>query len=191
MCSSDLISNPAAGRTYQDIYNFLLFRPETVKSYEIGWKGAAFNRRLTWALDGFYADYSDVQVPGSVGCTVNGVATFCGITTNAAKATIKGVELESNAVLARNWAGAGSNITFAGTLGYISAKYDRFIGPTGVDVANVRVFQNTPDWTLSGTLGAALPIASGNLTASTTVSYRSLTHQFEDRKSTRLNSSHT
>ncbi|MBC9034413.1 TonB-dependent receptor [Sphingomonas sp. JC676] len=173
------ISNPAAGRTYQDIYNYLSFDPETVKSYEIGWKGSAFDHRLSWALDGFYSDYSDVQIPGSVGCLVGGVQTFCGITTNAAKADIKGVELESNAVLSRGFAGPGSNITFTGTLGYIDAKYKRFIGPTGVDIANVRVFQNTPEWTLSGTLGAALPVGDGDLTASSTLSYRSLTHQFE------------
>jgi len=173
------ISNAAAGRTYQDIYNFLRFKPETVKSYEIGWKGAAFDRRLTWALDGFYSNYSDVQVPGSVGCLIGGVQSFCGITTNAAKAHIKGIELETNAQLARDFAGPGSSISFAGTLGYIDAKYKTFIGPDGKDDANVRVFQNTPSWTLSGTLAAVLPVGPGSLSASTVVSYRSLTHQFE------------
>ena len=173
------ISNPAAGRTYQDIYNYLLFKPETVTSYEAGYKGSAFDRRLTWALAGFYADYSDVQVPGSVGCLQNGVQSFCGITTNAAKARIKGVELESTAVLARDFAGAGSSVALNGTLGYIHARYRTFIGPTGVDVANVRVFQNTPDWTASGTLTGNVPVAGGLVTANSTVSYRSLTHQFE------------
>ncbi|WP_448662548.1 TonB-dependent receptor [Sphingomonas sp. CJ20] len=173
------ISNASAGRTYQDIYNYLSFDPETVKSYEIGWKGSAFDRRLTWALDGFYSNYSDVQIPGSVGCLVGGVQTFCGITTNAAKADIKGVELESTAVLARGFAGPGSNVTFSGTLGYIDAKYKRFIGPTGTDVSDVRVFQNTPKWNLSGTLGTALPVGGGNLSLSGVASYRSLTHQFE------------
>jgi len=173
------ISNPAAGRTYQDIYNYLSFDPETVKSYEIGWKGAAFDRRLNWSLAGFYSDYSNVQIPGSVGCLINNVQSFCGITTNAAKADIKGIELETNAVLARGFAGPGSSFFFNGALGYIDAKYKRFIGPTGVDVSAVRVFQNTPDWTLAGTLGAALPVAGGDLNATTTVSYRSLTHQFE------------
>ena len=173
------ISNPAAGRTYQDIYNYLSFDPETVKSYEIGWKGAAFDRRLTWALDGFYSDYSNVQIPGSVGCLIGAVQSFCGITTNAAKADIKGVELETTATLARGFAGPGSNLFFQGALGYIDAKYKRFIGPTGVDVSNVRVFQNTPDWTLAGTLGANLPIGGGDLSATSTLSYRGLTHQFE------------
>jgi iron complex outermembrane receptor protein len=171
--------NQDGTRSYQEIYNYLLFKPESVRTYEIGWKGAAFDRRLTWALDGFYSDYIDVQVPGSVGCIIGGVQSFCGITTNAAKARIKGVELETNAVLARDFAGPGSSLYFAGTLGYIDAKYKKFIGPTGTDVAAIRVFQNTPDWTVSGTLGTVLPIGDGTLTGSSTVAYRSLTHQFE------------
>ncbi|MDQ2879469.1 MAG: TonB-dependent receptor, partial [Pseudomonadota bacterium] len=165
--------------TYQEIYNYLLFRPETVRSYEIGWKAALFDRRLTFAADGFHSDYTDVQVPGSVGCLIGGVQSFCGITTNAAKARINGAEFEGNAQLVRDFAGPGSVVTLAGTLGYIDAKYKTFIGPTGTDVAAVRVFQNTPRWTVSGTLGAVLPVGAGSINASTVVSYRSLTHQFE------------
>lgn len=166
-------------RSYDEIYNYLRFKPETVKSYEIGWKGAAFDHRFTYAVDGFYADYTDVQIPGSVGAIVNGVQTFIGITTNAAKARIWGTELEANAILARGFAGAGSDLYLNGTVGYIDPKYKTFIGPTGTDIADVRVFQNTPHWTVSGTLGAALPVTGGTLNASTTLSYRSLTHQFE------------
>ncbi|MEO5938026.1 MAG: TonB-dependent receptor [Sphingomonas sp.] len=173
------ISNAAAGRTYQDIYNYLAFRPEVVKSYEIGWKGSAFDKRLTWALDGFYSDYSNVQIPGSIACTIGGIASFCGITTNAAKAQIKGIELETTAVLARGFAGAGSNVSFSGTLGYIEPKYKNYIGPTGTDVSAFRQFQNTPKWTVSGTLAGNLPVGPGSVNASTTVSYRSTTHQFE------------
>ena len=172
-------TNGDGARSYQEIYDYLLLKPESVDSYEIGWKGSLFDRRLTYALDGFYADYKDVQVPGSVGATVNGVQTFIGITTNAASAHIKGAEAEINATLLRDFAGIGSTLYANGTLGYIDANYRRYIGPTGVDVANSRVFQNTPDWTLSGTLGTGLPIGPGSLAASTTVSYRSLTHQFE------------
>ncbi|WP_066804982.1 TonB-dependent receptor [Sphingomonas asaccharolytica] len=172
-------TNGVPGLQYQEIYNYLSFDPETVKSYEIGWKGSAFDKRLTWALDGFYSDYSNVQIPGSAAQIVNNVQTFIGITSNAAKADLKGVELETNAVLARGFAGPGSNLTFAGALGYLDAKYKRFIGPTGTDIANIRVFQNTPKWTLSGTLSGTVPVATGDLTASSTVSYRSLTHQFE------------
>jgi iron complex outermembrane receptor protein len=169
-------------RSAQEIYNYLSFDPESVRTYEIGWKGSFFERRLTFALDGFYSDYKDVQIPGSTGIDTNGDGindTFIGITSNAAKARLKGIELEANAQLARDFAGTGSAITFSGTFGYIDAKYLTFVGPTGVDIASVRVFQNTPKWTASGTLGFALPVASGSLTGSTTLSYRSLTNQFE------------
>src|SRR3546814_4319658 len=98
------------------------------------------------------------------------------------------------AVLARDFAGAGSNVRFNGTVGFIDAKYKRFIGPDGTDVSDIRTFQNTPKWTAAGTIAAGIPAMGGMVDASTGIHYRSLTHQFEvpipDRKSTRLNSSH-
>ncbi|MBH1998754.1 MAG: TonB-dependent receptor [Sphingomonadaceae bacterium] len=172
-------SNNDGVRSYQEIYDFLSFDPEKVDSYEVGYKGSMFDRRLSLSVAGFYANYKDVQIPGSVGCTVGGIQSFCGITTNAAKADIKGVEVEANALLARDFAGAGSNLRFVGALGYVDAKYKRFIGPTGIDVSDIRTFQNTPKWTLSGTLSGGVAMAGGSLDLSSTLSYRSLTHQFE------------
>jgi iron complex outermembrane receptor protein len=93
----------------------------------VGYKASLFDRRLRFALAGFYADYKDVQVPGSVGAVINGVPTFVGVTTNAGAATFKGVEAEASATLAREFAGAGSRLNLAGTLGYIDAQYDEFI----------------------------------------------------------------
>jgi iron complex outermembrane receptor protein len=166
-----------------DIFEFFLFDPETVDSYEVGYKASLFDRRLRLAVAGFYADYKDVQVPGSVGCVVGGVPTFCGVTTNAGKATFKGVETELVATLARDLGAAGSRLNFAGTLGYIDAQYDEFVanvpGRGPVDVASSRRIQNTPKWTLSGTLDYSTPLGDGDLSASTTVSYRSKTFQFE------------
>ncbi|MBB5704828.1 TonB-dependent receptor [Sphingopyxis panaciterrulae] len=173
------ISDPSAGRTYEDIYNFLAFDPEKVDSYEVGYKGSLLDRRLTLSLAGFYMDYKDVQIPGSVGCLVGGVQSFCGITTNAAKARLQGFEAEANAVLARDFAGAGSSVRFNGSVGFIDAKYKRFIGPTGTDVSDIRTFQNTPKWTAAGTIAAGIPAMGGMVDASTGLTYRSLTHQFE------------
>ena len=182
-------------READEIFDYFLFDPEKVDSYEIGYKASLFDRRLRLALAGFYADYKDVQVPGSVGAVINGVPTFVGVTTNAGKATFKGVEAEMQATLARDFAGAGSRVNFTGTLGYLDAKYKEFItnianfdaagnptpGTAGrpVDVADFRRIQNTPKWTLSGTLDISGPVGDGELLASTTVSYRSKTFQFE------------
>ena len=178
-----------------DIFDYFLFDPEKVDSFEIGWKASLLDNRLRFALAGFYADYKDVQVPGSVGCVVNGIPTFCGVTTNAGKATFKGIEFEGLAVLARDFAGAGSRVNLAATLGYIDAQYDEFVTnvaafdangnpvrtqPAGpVDVADFRRIQNTPEWTASGTLDFAVPVGPGDINASTTLSWRSKTFQFE------------
>jgi iron complex outermembrane receptor protein len=168
-------------RSYQEIYDFISFDPESVDSYEIGWKGSLFDRALNFAIDGFYAKYSDVQIPGSVGVDANGDGIFegfSGVTTNAGRAEFKGVEAEVNGRVAQGYAGPASAITFNGTLGWIDGKYKEFL-VNGVNVANQRFIQNTPEWTLSGTLGTYLPIGNGTLNASTTVSYRSSVHQFE------------
>ncbi|HEY5710526.1 MAG TPA: TonB-dependent receptor [Allosphingosinicella sp.] len=164
-----------------EIFDYFEFLPETVTSYEIGYKANLFDRRLRLAIAGFYADYRDVQVPGSVGAVINGIPTFVGVTTNAGAATFKGVELEMVATLFRG--ANGSRLNFAGTMGYLDAQYDEFItnipGTGPVDVADFRRIQNTPKWTLSGTLDFTTPALGGELSAITTLSYRSKTYQFE------------
>ncbi|GLI98069.1 TonB-dependent receptor [Sphingobium sp. BS19] len=168
-------------RSYQEIFDFLSFDPETVESYEVGYKASLFDRRLTMALAAFHADYSDVQVPGSVGAIINGQQTFIGVTTNAGKARIRGIEYEGNLAIARDFGTEGDRLNFNWALGYIDAKYKRFIDSRGIDVADRRKFQNTPKWTASGTLAYSTPIGSGNLNASSTLAYRSASQQFELR----------
>jgi iron complex outermembrane receptor protein len=169
-------------REAAEIFDYFLFEPEKVTSYEVGYKASLLDRRLRFAIAGFYADYKDVQVPGSVGAVINGVPTFVGVTTNAGAASFKGVETEFVATLLRDTA-SGTRLNFSGTLGYLDAQYDEFItniaGRGPVDVADFRRIQNTPKWTTSGTLDLATPLAGGQFTASTTVSYRSKTFQFE------------
>ena len=165
-----------------EVSSFLSFRPEKVNSYEVGYKGNLLDGAVYVALAGFYADYTDVQIPGSQACNVGGIATFCGVTTNAGKARFKGVEFETNARLARDLLMAGDRLGVAGSLGYIDAEYRRYITNIGglpTDVADFRQVQNTPKWTASGTLSYDTPVGEGSLDLQTTVSYRSKTVQFE------------
>jgi len=177
------LTTQAPSQSPEDIYDFMAFDPEKVDSYELGWKASLLDRRLQFAAAVFDAEYKDVQVPGSAGCVVGGVATFCGITTNAGKARFRGVELETNARLAQDFATPGDRLSLAGTLGYLDAKYLQFItniaGVGPVNVAQDREIQNTPKWTLSGSLDYQTPLAGGRLDANTTVSYRSKSQQFE------------
>jgi iron complex outermembrane receptor protein len=187
-------SNPSTPPTAQEIYDFMAFDPEKVDSYEAGWKAALFQRRLQFALAVFQANYKDVQVPGSAGgVTAAGVPTFVGITTNAGKARFRGVELETNLRAAQDMAAAGDRLNLAGTLGYLDAKYLSFltvvnrningalIAPVEADVADFRKIQNTPKWTLSGTIDYDTPAWDGRLNFNTTLSYRSSSQQFELR----------
>jgi iron complex outermembrane receptor protein len=187
-------ATPNVPPTAQQIYDFMAFDPEKVDSYEAGWKAALFDRRLQVAAAVFDAEYKDVQVPGSAGgVTAGGVPTFIGITTNAGKARFRGFELETNWRMANDLATAGDRLTWAGTLGYLDAKYLHFltvvnrdingtpIAPTEVDVAKYRKIQNTPKWTLSGSLDYDTPAFGGRLDMNTTVSYRSKSQQFELR----------
>jgi iron complex outermembrane receptor protein len=168
-------------RSYQEIFNFLTFNPETVDSYEVGYKAALFDRAVTLAIAGFHSEYKDVQVPGSVGAVLNGQQTFIGVTTNAGAARINGAEAEVNATLFRDMLGTGDRFSFAGTLGYVDAKYTTFIDARGINVADRRAFQNTPKWTFSETVAYTMPIGEGSIDASATLSYRSASQQFELR----------
>jgi iron complex outermembrane receptor protein len=174
------------GLSDAEIADFLSFDPEQVDSYEVGYKGSLLDGRLYVALAGFYADYSDVQIPGSVACTSQGLPSFCGVVSNAGKATFKGLEFETTARLGESLMAAGDRLTFAGSLGYIDAKYKEYITnivvagkPTPTDVADFRKVQNTPEFTASGTLGYTAPVGAGDIAFTTTLSYRSKTYQFE------------
>ena len=69
------------------------FEPEEVDTWELGLKSNLFDRRVSTNLAFFYSDYTDIQIPGSVGVDTDGDGisdTFAGVTTNAGEATVKG-----------------------------------------------------------------------------------------------------
>lgn len=163
-----------------DIFNFMSFEPETVDTFELGWKAALADGRVNVSLAGFLSNYKNIQIPGSVG-TPDG--NFIGVTSNASDADVNGVEFEGRAVVAEDMSGAGDELTFGWSLGYLDAKYNEFIDAFGVDVADERVFQNTPDWTLSGSLAYSRPVtigqSDGSLSLINSLAYRSAASQFE------------
>ena len=163
----------------QELFDFMSFEPETVDSYELGYRASLFDRRVNLALALFHADYRNVQIPGSVGTVLNGQQTFIGVTTNAGKARFQGLEFEGNALVGRSLAADGDRLNFAWSLGYLNADYLEYIDARGIDVADRREVQNTPEWTTSGTINYAVPVGSGELNFNTTLSYRSGSQQFE------------
>lgn len=167
---------------FDDRFEFLSFDPETVDSYEVGWKASLLDNRLNISMAAFLGDYGNVQIPGSVGVDTNndGVNdSFVGITSNAASADVNGFEFEGNALVGRDFAGAGSRFNVNWSLGYLDAKFNTFIDAFGNDVADQRVFQNTPEFTGHMGFVLGLPAAGGMVDLLGSVSYRSDASQFE------------
>ncbi len=169
--------------TDAEIAAFLSFRPEKVNSYEVGYKASLFDRRVYLALAGFRMDYSDVQIPGSVACLIGGLPNFCGVVSNAGRARLQGLELETRAKLFDT--GSGS-LSFAGSLGYIDAKFTKYVAnitvagvPTPTDVARFRHIQNTPAWTGNASLTYAAALGDGRVDVTGGMSFKSKTYNFE------------
>ena len=178
-----------------EVFQFMKFEPEFVDTYEAGVKSSFANNRISTSLAYFYSDYTDIQVLGSVGVDTDGDGisdTFAGVTTNAGKATVKGLEFEASAVLGYDMATDGDSLSAAVALGLIDADYNEFIAQvtdpaTGSsaleDVSDERNFQNTPDTTAHINLQYDRPVSlvgnAGTLSIIGAWSFRSETNQFE------------
>ncbi|TQV82576.1 TonB-dependent receptor [Exilibacterium tricleocarpae] len=154
------------------------FEPETVDAFEVGVKTTTLDGRLNANIALFFSDYQDVQIPGSEAIDTDGDGvddSFAGTVTNAGKADISGVELELTAFLS-------DSLQANAAIGYIDAEYDEF-EVLGVNVADDRVFQNTPELTAFYAMTYAVPLAisdhAGELSVTGQIAYRSETHQFE------------
>lgn len=154
------------------------YEPETIETYELGLKSAFNGGRITTNAAVFYSDYKDVQIPGSVAIDTNGDGrddSFAGVTTNAGKAKIKGVELEAIANLTRDF-------MIAGMYSYIDADYKEYI-VNGVNVADQRYFQNTPrsSANLRANYDIVMPLLgrNGKISLIGSASYKGAIHQFE------------
>lgn len=119
------------------------FLPEYLWSYEAGIKSTLLDRQLRANFSAFYYDYTNLQVVQYL----NGVAS----TTNAGRATIKGVEAE---FLAKPTDG----LTLTSTLAYLDARYDVYFD-NQVSLEGNRL-PNAPKW--NATFGAEYEASLGS-----------------------------
>jgi outer membrane receptor protein involved in Fe transport len=159
------------------------FAPETVDAFEIGLKGDAFNRRLTFALSAFHSQYSDLQeslaevlANGSVRISV----------ANAASARSQGLELSAGLRLA-SW------LTLHSELTYLDATYRDYPSAPCSSIQNVlgsaagcvgsrqdlsgkrRSF--APEWSGNMSLEATVPVGSLTVRASPSMYFTSWFYQ--------------
>ncbi|MCZ6828433.1 MAG: TonB-dependent receptor, partial [Gammaproteobacteria bacterium] len=138
--------------------------PETLTSYELGFKSEWMDNRLRLNGAVYYNEYEDQQVlvnrPSSI--LAGGLAL---IVDNAAESTITGFELELSAV-------PTEGLTINAGLSYVDAEFDEFFvltpdpnDPTGqnfiTEDASDRPFARVPEW--QGNLSAQYEFAIGSI----------------------------
>lgn len=137
--------------------------PEKLTSYEVGFKGDLFDRRLRLNLAGFHYDYKNLQVFRVLDGTVGAVLQ------NAAAAKLYGVEAEVTAIPAE-----GLEINLAGAL--MKSKFTDFVsldptrpnGPNGDPTEPFNLKGNrlpsAPTYTLNAGIQYAIPSSLGEFT---------------------------
>jgi iron complex outermembrane receptor protein len=152
------------------------YEPEFIDSWELGFKGAFLDRRLFINAAAFYSDYRDQQVtvqavqpPPNVG--------VASVVDNAGQATIYGFELEMRAL-------PTDNLQLNMAFGYTHADYNEFLtfiagGTTPIDVADQRVFQNTPRYVVNVNATWSNPLFGGRLDVIPALALRSEQSMFE------------
>lgn len=107
--------------TAASLESFSPFRPETVTDYEIGLKSDLFNRKVRLNAAIYHADYKDIQrtalIPTSVG-------TLASVISNAAKARIRGAEVDLTVRPIRPL-----TLRFAGAL--VDSEYLEYVDASG------------------------------------------------------------
>jgi iron complex outermembrane receptor protein len=159
--------NPRPFFTFQAVK----FNPETVTNYEVGIKSSWFDHTLKANLDGYFANYRDIQL-ALLSCTflnpppLAGVLLPCALPFNAGNAHIKGIELELE-----EHPLAGLQIDASGS--YLNFNYTSLSSyPTGVTLEMTTPF--TPKWQGSAGIQYHIPMADlGSFTPRLDVNSRS------------------
>ena len=139
--------------------------PETVDSFEVGYKASFGNGATSLRAAAFHYDYSDFQVAQVIG--------FQGVITNAGDAEIRGFEFEITSFLNENWSlNAGFTL--------LDSKYGSFLN-TDTLRRHLGLLENkgnplsyAPDESVNLGLSYRTPVGfGGDITLSVDVSYRS------------------
>ena len=155
------------------------FNAEQVTANEVGLKTELFDRKMRFNVSAFYNRYTDIQIT-LLTCPQYNPPGFpanfpCAIPANAGNATIKGVEMETDAHPVRGLLidGSASYINTSNT--YIDPLAGGPTQPSGPQPGD-RI-ANTPTWKLSGGIQYEIPLDEhGSLTPRFDAAYQS--HEF-------------
>lgn len=133
-----------------EIETFAPFNPETNIEYEVGFKGEFLDHTTRLNLAAYQDNYSNLQVQTAL---LASDGQFVTVETNAATSTIRGLELEGDAIIA-------SGLSLHTSAAYTGAHYDKFADVTG-DRSHEPFSVPKWMWTLSGRY--VRPLSIGDL----------------------------
>lgn len=156
----------------------LPFNPETVNTFEGGFKTDWFDRRLRINATGFYNDYKNLQTAVSAFSPISG--TYVSTRGNAPSAHTQGFELETSAQ-------PTNNLSLAFNVTYLKTKYDDYSAPAlgTVPAYNYtgKQFPGQPKWQYFASADYSIPIDNlGTITLGGSVNWQ--TGYFSDQLNT-------
>jgi iron complex outermembrane receptor protein len=144
-------------------------KPEKLTDYEAGLKSSWFDGQLTVNTAVFYYDIKSLQLNIQRAFLNTSTNTYTTSAAGESDGTIKGIEVEFNALASVNWRVGGS-------VGYLKSEYKDFvyfIGGGGPFDASGNQFYRTPELSVRLDTDYTIPLADGNIILATDWSYRS------------------
>jgi iron complex outermembrane receptor protein len=133
----------------------LPYDPETVNTYEAGFKTDWFDHRLRVNATGFYNDYSNLQTAVSAFSPISG--TYVSTRGNAPSAHTDGFELETAAQ-------PTGNLALAFNVTYLQTRYDNYSAPSYGTVPAYsytgKQFTGQPQWQYFASATWSIPVSS-------------------------------
>ncbi len=163
----------------------LPFGPETLTSYEVGFKSDFLDRRVRFNVAAFYSKYKGIQLT-LTNCTVqagDGFGAPCALPVNAGDAEMKGIEVETTLRPV-------DGLLIDGSMAFLDFDYKKFAsfstgtgtvsvgGPTNINAPQFGDYPAfTPRWKWSGGIQYAIDMGdSGALTPRFDAAYQGKIH---------------
>ena len=159
------------------------YSPETVDSYELGYKATFAGGRTTLGTAFFYYDYTDFQVVQVIGLSA--------VTRNAGDAEIRGLEVELSSMLSEHW-------MVSGAVTLLDTEYGEFINVDGMHAelgfqnAKGNPLNKAPKTAFNVGVAYTTPLQwGGRLTLRADAAYRSRTYFREFKEKADSQSAYT
>lgn len=136
--------------------------PEEVDSYEVGMKSTLLDKRLKLNASVFQMDYQDLQLLSLSPLGVGSVSAV--LVSNAANSTIRGLELETQALLSDQW-----SLDFS--YGYLDGEFDDYVRSPTQDFSGNKLARS-PEHTVNLALNYTQEYAFGAVDARIGYSWR-------------------